>query len=313
MRVAAGVLLLVLAPVAHARTSADVHRHQVVFLVMPTTVTQGATLKATVSVSPKVGRCSGTLRRGDSGTTKYVPVRAGRATFSWQIVATATPGLWKLGVSCGRAGSASTTFTVVSAKPAAVAARVAVEKSGFSVRDSYGTRYMAYGIVLRNLSPDQDAIEVEVVVNAVDANNRILESDSARLEAIPAVTTYYLGDYFALDLGATPAKLEISVRTEAGRAKSLVLPPVANLRATDFYGDTQIAGEFSNPYTKPTSSLARITAVVFDAAGNVIGGGYTYPQASVAPGERIGFEITAYGVNLALVGSIQASVEPETT
>ncbi len=266
-----------------------------------------------VSVSPAAPRCSGTLRRGSTGSTKYVSVRRGRASFSWQLAATAAPGVWSVGVSCGRAGSASTTFTVLTSKPAAVPAKLIVDKSGFGFADSFGSRTMSYGIVLRNSSPDQDAIRVTVTVSAVDANNRILKSDSSTIEAIPASTTYYFGDYIFLDLSATPAKLEINVQTEAGRAKSLILPPVANLRAVDSFGETRVEGEFSNPYSKPISSLARITCVVFDAGGNVIGGGFTYPDADVPPGGRIGFDMNAYGVTLSQVGSVQASVEPETS
>ena len=59
------------------------------------------------------------------------------------------------------------------------------------------------------------------------------------------------------------------------------------------------------------SSLARITGVVFDAAGNVIGGGAAYPPATVAPGGHASFTIAALSVPFGGAASAQVSAEPE--
>ena len=81
--------------------------------------------------------------------------------------------------------------------------------------------------------------------------------------------------------------------------------------AVDSSGETHVQGQVSNPYTKPMSSLTRITSVVFDAGGNVIGGGFTFPAAPIPPNARVGFDMPIAGVTLDRIGSVQASVEPE--
>jgi len=109
-------------------------------------------------------------------------------------------------------------------------------------------------------------------------------------------------------------RLEVNVQA-GGHQKRLIgtLPPVANIRTSDSFGSLDVIGEFSNPYTQTMSSLARITAVCFDAAGNVIGGGRSYPQAAVPPGGRIGFSVSVEGLSASQIASAQVSVEPDVT
>ena len=173
--------------------------------------------------------------------------------------------------------------------------------------------FAGYGVVLQNASPDEDALDVEMTVNLVDAADRILESDSQTIAAIPAATTYYAGGEAIWD-GSTPAaRVEVSVRVGDRQKKKIqILPPVANVRvSSDLFG-TDVLGEFSNPYSQSMSSLARITAVCFDAAGNVIGGGRSYPEGSVPPGGRIGFDVSLEGLEATQIASAQVSVEPDT-
>lgn len=284
------------------------------FISKPTKVAQGGVARVVVAVAPSGVRCTAILGRGTSGTAKIATARAGRASFTWSLARSAQTGRWKITVLCGRAGTASATFTVAprTLPPAPVAARVVVEKSGFGYVDEFGFRELGYGVVLRNVSPDEDAFNVQITVNVVDAGNRILKTESAYLEAVPAATPYYFGDRTSLNPSETPAKLEITVRVGERKKKALRLPPISNLRVLDSFGSIRVAGEFSNPYTKPMSSLARITVVLFDSAGSIIGGGFTFPSSEVPPGGRIGFETSAAGVSdIARIASVQASVEAE--
>ena len=172
---------------------------------------------------------------------------------------------------------------------------------------------MSYGIVLRNSTPGQDAIGVTVTVNVVDASNAVLKTDVSRITGIPASGTYYFGGVVPLDpSAAAPANIAVSVQVESGRPTRLRVPPVSGLTAVDSSGETHVQGQVSNPYTKPMSSLTRITSVVFDAGGNVIGGGVTFPAAPILPADRVKFEMPIAGVTLDRIASVQASVEPET-
>jgi hypothetical protein len=186
------------------------------------------------------------------------------------------------------------------------------DRSGFSVADSAGSRMLGYGIVLRNSTPDRDALGVTVTVNVVDASNGVLTTDVARIAGIAASATYYFGGVVSLDASAAPANLHVNIQVESGRPTRLRLPPVSGLAAVDSSGATHVQGQVSNPYSRPMSSLTRITSVVFDAGGNVIGGGVTFPAAPIPPGARVGFEMPIAGVALDRIGSVQASVDPET-
>jgi hypothetical protein len=89
------------------------------------------------------------------------------------------------------------------------------------------------------------------------------------------------------------------------------LPPVSNVRVEDDFSGATVRGEFMNAYRQTMSSVARITCVCFDAAGNVIGGGYTYPAASVPPGGRLGFDHSVEGLRASQISAVQVSIEPE--
>jgi hypothetical protein len=232
---------------------------------------------------------------------------------NWRLPKDATLGKWTITAVCGRAGAATTSFMVTprAVAPQPVPARVVVDKSGFSYADTFSSRSMSLGVVLRNVSPDEDALRVQVTVNIVDGSGRILKTNASTISGIPAGSTYYQGDYVFLDYADTPTRLVITVQVGQRQTKKIgALPPTANLRAVDSFGDTRVEGEFSNPYAQTMSTSARITCAVFDNGGNVIGGGFTYPASSVSPGGRIGFSMGIEGVKLVRVATIQCSVEP---
>lgn len=303
------ILLLAALWCTLAAASASARPSQVVFLNRPASAVQGSTVSATVVLSRAVPRCTGTLRHGTTSTTKAVAVARLRASFAWKLPATAAPGTWTIAVTCGSAGSASGSFKVTRriAPPAAVT--VAVDKSGFSVA---GTE-LGYGVVLRNTSATRDAVGVTVTVNVVDAASRVLRTEATRISGIPAGSTYYFGGDVFLDAGsAAPASLQVAARAESDQPKKLEAAPVTGVTgASDAAGKTHVRGEVTNPSrSKPMSALTRISGVVFDASGNVIGGGFTFPTAVVQPNDHLGFDLPVTGVTTDRIGSVQVSVAP---
>jgi|1186.fasta_scaffold01376_2 hypothetical protein len=288
-----------------AAGAASARQGEVVFLTSPASAAQGSTVRATVVVSRAVPRCTGTLRHAGTSSAKVVAVVRLRASFAWRLPATAAPGTWTIAVKCGRAGSAFGSFKVTRRTTPPAAVMVAVEKSGFSVA---GTE-LGYGVVLRDTSATRDAVGVTVTVNVVDAANRVLRTDTSHLSGIPAGSTYYFGGDVFLDAGSAPASLQVSVRTEGDQPKRLAGPQVAGLTATaDAAGRVHLHGELTNTATQPMSSLTRISGVVFDTAGNVIGGGVTFPTAPVRPNDHFDFDLPVTGVTADRIGSFQVSV-----
>lgn len=289
-----------------AAGTASARPSQVVFLTKPVSAAPGGTVQATVVVSTAVPRCTGTLRHGKTSSSKVAAVVRLRATFSWRLPVTAPPGAWTVAVQCGSAGSAVSTLRVT--RPTAPpAAAIAVDKAGFSVA---GTE-LGYGVVLRDTSPTRDVLGVTVTVNVVDAANHVLRTDTSVISGIAAGSTYYFGGDVFLDAGAVPASLQVTARAAGDQARRLDPPPVLGLTAAaDAAGKTHVHGTLTNPSAKPMSSLARISGVVFDAAGNVIGGGVTFPGAPVGPNDHSDFDLPVPGVTLDRIGSVQVSVAP---
>jgi hypothetical protein len=107
------------------------------------------------------------------------------------------------------------------AKAPAVPAKVVLQKSGFSVAgsDTVGA-FVGLGLVLKNVSPDEDALDITVTVNILDASNGVLETEASTIEAIPAGTTYYFGANTSLDGREQPSKLEVVLQVGRRAKKS---------------------------------------------------------------------------------------------
>lgn len=204
------------------------------------------------------------------------------------------------GSSCGGRGRqaaatvtvtvpASTTSETTPAEPPPLETNspsVKVRAEGFS----QDQENVSYGVVLRNVSA-QDALDVSVTTNFVDGTGTILKSESESISVLPAGKTYYLGGDSFTERGARVAHLETAVSVGSSQAASYPLPTVTRVRlANDEYAGLSVHGEVENTLDAPLSQFARISAVVFDTRGRVIGGGYTYLDADLAPGRRAAFE-----------------------
>jgi hypothetical protein len=227
-----------------------------------------------------------------------------RATFNWRLSAAAAPGVWTITVACGPAGTAKGSFRVTRRAPVTTPPAVAVEKTGFAVSG----RQVGYGIVLRNAAGDRDAVGVTLTVNVLDAGGAALKSEVSRIPGIPAATTFYFGSVVSLDAGTTAASLQATVQVGAGQARRLELPPVSAVHAVDAGGAAHVQGVVANDTTRPISTLTRISAVAFDPAGNVIGGGFAFPAATIGPNDQGQFDVPLVGVTVDRVASAQVSV-----
>jgi hypothetical protein len=204
-------------------------------------------------------------------------------------------------------------FTVAKAQ---VPASVAVAKQGFSQRDSTSGLYsnLSYGIVLANPSPDQDALDVTVLINAVDASNRLLQTKTERVSGVASASTFALGG--SMSLRGNASRLELVVRMGARAPKALRTPPIVNAQIVSSSADPgyvrAITGELVNDASTMVIARAGISCVLFDLNGNVVGGGSGYVPSILPPGARA-FFVASSGfppipVDRGVV--LQVSVEP---
>jgi hypothetical protein len=186
-----------------------------------------------------------------------------------------------------------------------------VVKAGYSRIAGPGLDKIDYGVVLQNTSPDSDGKAVQVTISAVDAQDHIVKTVSTPLfHGIPAGGTYYLGG--SMVAPSTTARVDVLAFAASSEAKQMTLPA-----ATDVHiepsdaGGVDVVGDVSNTGAATLSKLARITAVVFDANGDVVGGGWTGAGSNVPPGQSVGFTINVSSVAPAAAASAEVSVEPE--
>lgn len=299
--VARPLVLLGLVALSAAVAAAGVSRARVAFVGTPGRVVQGNPITVTVA-APSGALCSLSVRYRDGSKQKgLAPARAlgGRATWTWNVGVHTKAGTGRMTASCGRAGRATRSLVVVGQL---IPPTIAIEKDGFSVRphDYASGSDVSYGVILRNRSPNADALNVNVLVNFVMANNKLLGSKSTNLSVLRAGSSYALGDTMTFPAAAPIARLEIVVQIGDRQAATKRIPAIANVVIEpDQFKPTwvgDIAGELINTDARLTLQNAQLSAVVFDKQGNVIGGGNGSSFFALPPGTRSVFKLT-FGFN----------------
>lgn len=287
---AAARLTAVAAAAAAFAGAASAQPAGVGFMFFPKHVVQGEDARVTVSVRPTGTRCTlGVRYQGGAaqGGLAAATATAGRATWTWHVPTDVQAGPAKAMVRCNGAGSAARQIVIVGRL---VEPKIVVEKQGFSTRPNpgAGTR-LSYGLILHNGST-KDAMNVSVQVNFVMADNNLLGTDAQTITGIGANSDYALGHVMSFPGLAPITRLEVVVRVGSYQPHAFHFPTLANIHLVPQVYDPAwlgtIEGEIQN--TDPTLTLqnANLSAVVFDAAGNILGGGTGFAYQPLPPGAR---------------------------
>ncbi|HYY02526.1 MAG TPA: hypothetical protein VE736_01445 [Gaiellaceae bacterium] len=264
------------------------------FGAMPRRVVQRDLLKVNVH-APTGAACTLALVFADGrrqpGLAPAV-ARGGVARWRFRITGDAAPGRARLGVSCA-GGSASRWLLVVGS---VIPARIVVVKDGWSVRSQQFGSSASYGVILKNTSPSQDALRVYTLVNFVGPDNRLVGTATTTVSGIPAGQQYALGGQLQFPGGAPDiSRLEVVVQIGDRGANKLRQPTITNLIVAPSVFEPQwvgaVEGEVSNDALNLELQNTELSTVVFDSAGNVIGGGQGFAFASLPPAAREFFKI----------------------
>src|SRR6187397_2648250 len=142
------------------------------FRTVPQRVVAGSAVAVVVS-APGTGRCTLAVTYADGKAQPGLlsaPLVNGTARWRWQIGDTSAAGKASVVVACGKARVRGSMLVVGSLIPP----KVVVVKDGFSTRSKLQGTNLSCGIVLRNTSPNADALNVYALVNFVMADNHAL-------------------------------------------------------------------------------------------------------------------------------------------
>jgi hypothetical protein len=291
------------------------------FGFVPRKAFPGQPASLSVSVRPSGVRCSATIRYADGATQRLrtVVARANKASWQWTLPAKVKVGNAAANVACGRAGRGTRQFAVAGAPTAP--AKVLVRKDGFSQRVRSSSRDVSFGVVLANPSPEMDALDVDVLVNFIDSTNRVVATKTVRVDAVGAGSEYYLGGGTSIPDMTPVSKLEIVPRIGSQQPKALLGPPTSDVlvQASRYEPGWlgAVVGQVLNDH--PTFLLERhqISTVVYDSAGNVVGGASGFGTGGLLPGVRAYFSASvgissipsdqAYSASVTVLGRYIAS------
>jgi hypothetical protein len=261
------------------------------FATLPTRALQGS--KLSVSVQGR-GMCTLSVRYSGGFTQRLGSAVAskGIARFDWSVPGDARPGPAAVSVSCAGKRAARTVMVV----GAVLAPKIQVAKDGFSIRPMpYSGTNVSYGVLLENVSHGADALKIQALVNMVDASNKAIGSVSSPIDLIPAGSTYALGGNLTFPGAAPVDHLEVVIQVGGHQKPSALLPELANIHPVPSTYDPGwvggVQGELANTQAGLILQRANLSAVVLDAAGNVLGGGTGFASASLPPGAREFFDM----------------------
>ena len=290
---------LAAALLASGATAAGAASPSVQFKFLPPRVVQGHAAAVSVLVTPRTRQCGLTVRYADGARQAgLVPhATAGLREWSWTVGATTAIGPARATVSCGRSGALTRTITVVGGT--VQHSKLTIADQGYSQRpSSFGSSStVSYGIVLQNPSPSEDAKDVTVLVNFLDGTGRVLQSATTDVSAIAAASSFNLGDSETLPTQTAVARLEIVVQTGSYVPHALHQPALENVAiVTDSFDPRwvdSVTGAVVNDDPTDVLTYARLSIVLFDAAGHVVGGGTGSMFMSLPPGTRAFFSASS--------------------
>ena len=283
------VLALALAAAVGAGANAAAIR-----LKLPTRVFEGQRIAVEAARVPTGARCRLVLRYAGGRVQRLQEQTAATGRLIWTVRVPAVPEGRAVGrLACDRGGSASGSMLV---QLALQAPRITIENSGFTQRPrrfSPGSD-VSYGLVVRNQRTQVDATNVTLLVNFVDASNRVLGSAHDRISRLPANSTIFFGGQASIPVQDQVTRLEVIVGATSEEREPatplLISDIVIAPRTSEPYIDA-VRGQLLNQRATPMRS-GLVGVIILDAEENIIGGGAGHASGPLAFGAREAFNVS---------------------
>ncbi len=270
----------------------------------------------TVSVTSKSASCALTVRYSDGAKQAGLlgaKGENGRVTWKWTLPQLTAPGTALLSARCGGAAGTRKITVVGSLIPP----KILVTKSGWSVRPRPLGATVSYGLLLKNTSPNVNAMKVNVQVNFVLADNKLVGTAAQQIASIGAGETFNYAGQLSFPGTAPIAKLEFVILVAAReKAQKVPRPGLDNIAVIPGQFDPTwtawVQGEVVNDNARLMLKNTNLSAVLFDAKGNVLGGATGSAYNTLPPGTRQVFKMTngIDSIPYAKVASVAISAIP---
>ena len=156
---------------------------------------------------------------------------------------------------------------------------------------------IGWGALIQNPSATELMRSMEHLVWFQDADGRVLDASSSFVDVLPPGGTVGVADDFVfLPDGTTAATM--SILTRPGSLEATDITTWFTTENVTFIDDDffpEVTGAVNNPFPRDLEDL-EATAIAYDEAGNIIGGGFTFIDfalANSATGVQIGVTVSA--------------------
>ena len=310
----ASLLVLAVALVASTTSTAST-------TASPGLVHRGSSTTIALGSPPGYGLCQLTVRYANGAVQDegHRGVVNHRATWVVKIPTKAALGVASWTAHCGttlRTGGFVVVDTI--SKTKTTAPRVVVTKQGFSQRPDANDpgSAVSYGLILRNTSASEDAQNVYLIVDLVDAAGHLLGTKTGTIPLVQTGASFALGDSLALRTQVGVVRLELTIRVGAHQPRARTpMPDFANVRILSNTGDpgwvAEVDGEIVNDTSKQTLENSMLSVVLLNAAGNPIGGGTGATFSPIPSGSRIVFLVQSGFSAVPLDKAVTAAVSAE--
>ncbi len=145
-------------------------------------------------------------------------------------------------------------------------------------------REAGFAFIVENPNPGLAFEDSRYQIAAYNADGVVVETESGYLELLLPGQKLGIGGTIFLDEGITVDKIEVQL--SEGNAVATEPIPTFAVDAVSYTADEYfptVTGVISSPYKRDINDL-RVSAVVYNAAGEIIGGGFTFLNFILADG-----------------------------
>jgi hypothetical protein len=268
-------------------SGASAHTSGITIRGLTKPVYTGQTIGLHVVVRPGSDHCSFSISYAGGKVQKLGDRLVGPSGTTWSFRIPAVPaGVARATLICAELGRSTSTFRV---KVALQAPKIDTVRTGFTQRmnERAGTSDVCFGLELHNARARADATNLAVLVNLVDADNRVVASDHLRLTRIPAGGTFYTGDQIHMGLFPVARVEVVAVEARSEAIQPATPPLISDILITQDRtgGVATVYGQLLNQ--SPLSIQGgELGTILVNVDGNIIGGARGIVHGPVSRGAR---------------------------